>query len=461
VPKRRIKKLGLSLKKYVHGLSIHWKIAISILFAFIIILPSVSMSLFYFTSFLSKLTVITDVDVRLGRMATELSLTMLDIRRSERNFRMFGGRSERESAERLIAHADSVLGQAHLIAPASEKELIDELRGHLEIYSNSFNMLVEHIGRYPPETAVQQKTRLSRSLNEFQAAYRSILSRLEQASADKRDSILAEAVKSLDIFSLDLAEPPSQGGQPLYIQDNLDRSSRDFLSMAHLLAERSWENMQDHKEESLRIDARAKRNIITVLILTGIVGVFMVVVLPRIIMRPITLLSRTLKKAQDGDFKAITPVQFHDEIGELARSYNNLIERFRRFDELKTQKIASQKRAFDRFIENLDTPACILAKDRTAVYYNTLFSELFGPSVPPKPPENGLNISQVESMRVFAEGVRQKVGENANNFVMEFHDSSGAAVRMKGRIVRNALMKLESVVLIGEKCAGPRNGCGA
>ncbi|MCD6308939.1 MAG: HAMP domain-containing protein [Candidatus Latescibacteria bacterium] len=461
MPKRRINKLGRSLKKYVHGLSIHWKIAISILFAFIIILPSVSMSLFYFTGILSKLTVITDGDVRLGRMATDLSLTMLDIRRSERNFRMFGGLSERESAERLIAHADSVLVQALLIAPSSEKEIVVELREHLEIYSNSFNMLVEHIGRYPPETAIQQKTRLSRSMNEFQAAYRSILSQLEEASAASRDSILAEAVKNLDIFSIDLAEPSSQGGQPSYIQDNLDRSARDFLSTAHLLAERSWKNMQKHKEESLRIDARAKRNIITVLILTGIVGVFMVVALPRIIMRPIVLLSRILKKAQDGDFTAIAPVQFNDEIGGLARGYNSLIERFRSFDELKTRKIASQKRAFDRFIENLDTPACILAKDRTAVYYNSLFSELFGASVPPKPPENGLNITQVESMRAFAEGVRQKVGEGANNFVLEIHDSSGAAVRLKGRIVRNALMKLESVVLIGERCAGPRNGCGA
>ena len=445
---RRFKHAAKSIVSFVVRLSLRWKISLSILVAFIIIIPSVSLSLFYFTGLLNTITIITDRDVKLGRIATELSLDMLDIRRYERNYRMFGSSAERESVQRLIAHADSVLVVAREIAPESEKTVLEDLANDLDIYLNTFMMLVEHIAQNPPETNIQQKVRLTRRLNDFHAAYGAIIAELDSVTPAERDSVLAKANQSLDIFSVDLLAMSDRPGQPSYIQENLERSRQAFLASAQELAEHSWAHMRAHRIDSQRIEARAKRNIISVLIVTGIVCVFMIAYLPRYIVRPITKLNRIFRKAEEGDLKVLAPVQSHDEIGDLAHSFNRMIERLSLYDDLKTRKIALQKRIFDRFMETLDVPACILTKEFNALFYNAPFSTLFGGSIPPKPPDGGLDTKQVADMGPFVDELKKRLAENANNLVIEFKISNGGTERMKGRVVRNALMKIESVVLI-------------
>lgn len=444
-----LKRLMKWLRVLFIRLSLQWKIALSILFTFIIVLPAVSLSLFYSTSLLDRLTIVIDQDVKLGRSASEMSLTMLDIRRYERNYRMFGSDTERESVERLVAHAESLVIASRGIVPRSERDIINELANYLDIYSNSFMMLVEHISQNPPQTTESQRLRLSRRLNDFQTTYRNIITLLDKANTAERDSILYKAGRDIDAFSLDMLAITDNTGQPSYIQENLERSRQGFLDNAKVLGDRSWDNMQRHRMESLQVEARAKRNIISVLLVTGLICIFMIFYLPRYIVRPITSLNRVFKRAEGGDLKAFAPVVSNDEIGDLARSYNRMIERLSSFDSLKTQKIISQKRAFDRFLEALNIPACILTNDFIAVYYNAEFASLFGEHIPPKSPEGGLDIRQYESMGDFYDEVKQKLGEISNNIVVTFHGHSDVPIKMRGRIVRNALMKLESIVLIG------------
>jgi len=435
-----------------HGfmrLTLQWKIALSILSAFVMVLPSVSLSLFYFTNLLDGLTVITERDVKLGRTATDLSLVMHDIGRHERNFRMFGGRTERESVEKLIARADSIIRDTRATASPGERDILTELSGHLDMYSNSFMMLVEHIAAHPPETSDAQKARLSKRLGAFQSIYRKILADLEKASPAERDSILVKAEHDLDIFSLDLLAMSGDQEQPSYIKENLETSRKLFLTKADELSRRSWENMRLHREETRQVEARAKRNIISVLILTGLVSIFMILYLPKYIIHPISSLNRVFRKAEEGDLKAFAHIHSHDEIGDLAMSYNRMLERLAAFDDLKTRKIASQKRAFDRFVENLDMPVCILSIEFVALFYNAAFASLFGKSVPLKPPDNGWDAKKSESMTSLVEALKARVAENINNFLIEFEDIDGNPVRMKGRVVRNSLMEPESIVLIG------------
>jgi len=437
------------MRRYIVRLSLRWKIALAILFTFVIILPSVSLTLFYFTDLLERLTILIDQDVKLGRMANDLSLTMLDIRRYERNYRMFGSQAERESIESLIAHADSIITEAGKSSQPTSAPLIDQLADHLDIYANSFMMLVEHISQNPPETGVEQKAKIARRLNDFQKTYRDILDRLDNADPADRDSILVSANRDLDIFSFDLLAMSDRDVQPEYIRENLDQSREAFLHTADELAGHSWENMQLHRLASLRAEARAKRNIISVLMLTGLICLLTALYLPRYIVRPITHLIRVFKKVEEGDLSASAATLTNDEVGDLARSFNRMIENVRVFDDLKTQKIASQKRAFDRFIENLDKPACILTRELNAIFYNAAFTALFSGDIPPRPPETGLDLKQIESMADFASVIRKKLSETANNFIVEFH-AGDRLIRMKGRGVRNPLMKLESVVLIGD-----------
>ena len=443
-----IQKIG-KVKRSFSRLSLQWRITFVILLTFIVILPLIALSLFYFTNLIEGITTIIEQDVKLGRIANDLSLTMQDIRRYERNYRMFGNKEEQESVLQSIAHAESVLVSARQISPESEIPILNDLSEYLRIYSNSFDMLVEYITQKPPENSIQQKTKLMKRINDFQSVHRNIIRELNNASPAKRDSILVNANKYLDVFSLDLLALSNQPGQPSNIQENLDIPRQVFLKKSHDLSERSWASMQTHKNESMRVEARAKRNIISVLILSSIMCIFIVLYLPHYIVSPIALLNKILRQAKEGNFTLSAPIQSNDEIGELAANYNQLIEHIHRNDELKTEKIASQKRAFDRLLENVEVPACIVTKDLRATFYNLSFVAIFGSSVPTKAPEGGLKITEIRTMDDFMEDLRKGMVDKGNDFYLDVIDQNGISVKMKGRLVRNALMQLESIILVG------------
>ncbi|MCE5249081.1 HAMP domain-containing protein [bacterium] len=456
---QRQRKLAKNAKRFIGRLSIRRRIAIAILMSFIIILPSVSLSLFYFSGLLRGIKTITENDVRLGRMASDLTLIMLDIRRDERNYRMFGNPTERTGIEEKIARTKSLVSEAYKITPVQDQDIINNLSDHFTVYSNSFNMLVEHITENPPEEEVlkRARTQFSQKLLDFQTTYLKILTEIEKASPAQRDSVLSRANENLSDIFLNFATSESQTMQPSYIQENLENSRQDFLETAHSLAEKSWENMEAHKEESLRIEARAKRNIISVLIVTGLFCILMVTYIPRYIVRPITSLNRIFRKAEEGDYYARAVVQSNDEVGDLAVSYNQMMNRLRGYDELKTKKIASQKRSVDRLLENINVPICILNDKLFATYYNTLFANLFVSIIAPKPPAAGLDFSKIHEMGKFVEELRKKILHAENEFVLATTLPDGTGKTFKGRLVRDHVMSLESIILVGAAVKNEEN----
>jgi hypothetical protein len=449
------------IKASLGHFSIRGRIALAILLTFVLVLPAVSLSLVYLTNLISSMTVIAEQDVRLGRMAYELSFTMIDMQSFEKNYRIFGSKVEHGTIQHLIVYSDSLIQSALKIAPESERGTFNELTRKLADYQNSFNMLSVQIAENPPDKRIERiRQRLNQDFGEFEARYRKIQSQLDlMPPSAVRDSVLAEAARFIDVFSIDqIINFNTATGVPIeasFIQISLDKARQEFLDKAHQLEAMNWSNMQIHKEESLKIEARAKRNIITILLMTGIICFFMIVMLPVYIVRPITSLSAMLRRSPDGDFELPSIIKSHDEIGELAASYTEVIDRLRQYDDLKTKKIASQKRAIDRLLENLAVPVCILTKNLTAPYYNALFANLFGASVFSKAPEGGLDITHIPEMHEFTEEVRKRSVQPNNDFSFSVTVPNGQQVAFKGRLVRNNVMNLESIVIVG---ASEKNG---
>jgi len=439
---------------YIGHFSIRGRIALAILLTYILVLPAVSLSLVYLTDLISSMTVITEQDARLARMANDLSFTMIDMQRYEKNYRIFGSEVDHNNIRHLIAHSDSIIQIARKTAPESAQEIVNEISKKLDSYINSFNMLVVHIHENPPEKRIERiRNRLNQDFGEFEKHFNEIRSQLDRMSPSaERDSVLAEAARFIDVFSIDqIVNFNTPTGIPIeasFIQISLDTTRQEFLEKTHRFEAMNWSNMQIHKKESIRIEARAKRNIISILLLTGIICFFMIVMLPVYIIRPIASLNAVLRRCSEGNFE-IPVIKSHDEIGELASSYTDVIEKLRLYDDLKTKKIASQKRFVDRLLENLSVPVCILNKNLTAQYYNTIFANIFGPSVFPKAPEGGLDITRIPEMKEFTEEVRKRSQHPNNDFTLSVKAQDGHPVSFKGRLVRNSVMSLETIVIVG------------
>ena len=442
-----------TIMAYLRRLSIRRKITIAILLTFVLTLPSVAMSLMYFSRILQEINTIIEQDVALGRHASDMSVIMLDIRRNERNYRLIGSDAERESVRALIDRLRVLVGEADSLAPDADTHLIDDLSACLTRYENNFNLLVEHVTEHPPGAMVDRmRTQFAQRLEDFQQQYQDALIELETAKPSERDSLLALVTGSLDAISYDRLIGDSAGNegdaQPMYIERNLNQSQQAFLDAAQILADKSWENMNEHRSASLHIEARAKRNIITVMILTGLLCLYVVISLPRKIMRPITRLNALLKKTGEGDYRSHARIYTDDEIGDLAHSYNLVLERISRYDELKTKKIASQKRMIERLLENLSMPVCLMSSGLVLLYYNAPFAELFGGTLPPKPPDTGIGLEKSEVLRSLYNELQRAMDMPSNELAVEFDVPSGVHCRFRGRIIRNTLMKLESIILV-------------
>ena len=392
-------------------LSIRRKIAFALLLSFVFTLPSAILSLLYLSNLTVGINTITERDVKLGRQVSELKLIMMDIRRDERNYIMSGNKKEQDSIETNIDRARTVIGEIRSIVPVDDLETVDELRNHLTVYSNTFKILIDHIADNPPQEETQNSS----------------------TTAPSDHSVL-----------------------PSSIRENLENSRQSLLEDASVLGEKSWSYMEAHKESNLRLDARARRNIIFVIILTSLMCVLIVTYFPRYIVKPITSLNQTFRRVEAGDFDAQAHIRSKDELADLAVSYNRMMSRLKQYDELKTAKITTQKRSIDRLLENLDVPACILAGNLRATYYNALFANLFGSSTPSKAPEPGLEITKIPDMDDLVKELKANINHARNTFMYHQTRRDGSVQVLKGQFVRDHVMNLVSIVLVGvtEKNAG-------
>ena len=418
------------------------------------VLPAVGLSLFYFSDLLSSIKLLTERDVRFGRTAADLTFIMLNIQRQERTYRIFGSPADHDLIIRLISRADSILESIRTIVPETERETFTELAGKLDSYSGSFEMLAAYMEENPPDARLQKfSLKTETDTGEFETMYHKYRSQLQTVSPGLRDSLLVEAVKYIDIFSIDRITgfPGSSGkaGRTSLLQQSLDTSRQEFISAANRFAAENWRLMEEHKEESLRIEARAKRNIIFVLILAAVIGGFMIVLLPRRIVKPISTLSTLIRMTGNGEKDVEPPVFPGDEIGELASAYSAVMERMRHLDDLKTKRIASQKRFIERLLDYLYVPVCILTKNFTALYMNSLFTRIFGASVQQKIPEGGFDITSIPEMHPFIEEIRKKIAQAPGDFTFKATAPGGVETAFRGRPVRNAALNLETILVVG------------
>jgi nitrogen fixation/metabolism regulation signal transduction histidine kinase len=446
------------LRTPFNRLSLRIRIILSLLFTFVLILPAVSLTLYYFSDLLTSMNVITRQDVELGQTATNLGFTIFQVHQQERGYRIFGSAVERDRIQELLAHADTLLDQARKIAPPPAQGMVTSLSRNLNDYRINFGVLTDYLDEHPFTVRLQLlRSRLPVEAEETARALIGLHVELERAAPARRDSILATALLYADEMALDriVASAGSGNTRISYLQRNLETARRNGIVISRQMAEAAWTRMRDHQETGLRIEARAKRNVIFLFILTAILFFFAIFRLPRMIIRPITGLSGVFRKAGNGEWGVHAPILSNDEVGELAASYNQVLERMRLYDDLKTKRIATQRRFVERLIDYMHVPVCILTRNMNALYFNSQFAGLFDASLPSKIPDGGLDITHIPEMSGFIEELRKHIAQAGGDFQFTITGRNGEAVILKGRPVRNATLNLESVVVVG---VSSRNG---
>lgn len=90
------------------------------------------------------------------------------------------------------------------------------------------------------------------------------------------------------------------------------------------------EKMQEISAVEKEMNGREKLNLLFVLVVSGTITLFALIVIVGKITKPVARLRVLMKQAADGDLTQTLDISSKDEIGELASSYNNLITHLRK-----------------------------------------------------------------------------------------------------------------------------------
>ena len=156
--------------------------------------------------------------------------------------------------------------------------------------------------------------------------------------------------------------------------------SQDIVSAASLLAERSRKQIDTARK-------RAEVFVVVFLVIIAVIGIAMLLVLNRKVLKPITQLQRGAEIIGEGDLDYRTRITSRDEIGGLSRAFDQMTENLQAItasrEELETE-VAERKRAEEALVDMASfaemNPAPVLRLDNqgTILLVNPAASELYG-----------------------------------------------------------------------------------
>jgi PAS domain S-box-containing protein len=169
----------------------------------------------------------------------------------------------------------------------------------------------------------------------------------QEETREKYRAIEQELQQYEQIFARLLTVPSEAREEVQRVSQELSEVGQRISTLADEIAEAKWAELELHAHDADRIELVAKRNMGIILGFTGISSLLLGLYLPRKIVVPIRRLTNLIKRAQEEEFRINIDVISTDEIGELGRFINRMMDQIRVFDDLKVRKINEERRRWE------------------------------------------------------------------------------------------------------------------
>jgi PAS domain S-box-containing protein len=180
------------------------------------------------------------------------------------------------------------------------------------------------------------------------------------------------------IFAHLLTVPSEAREEVQRVSEELSELGQPIARLADEIAEAKWAELTMHADDADRIESVAKRNMGIILGFTGISSLLLGLYLPPKIVVPIRKLTHLIKRAQEEEFRINIGVTSHDEIGELGRFINRMMDQIRIFDQLKVRKITEERRRLEVLSNLLSEGVILVDSDGRVCCINPAALDFFG-----------------------------------------------------------------------------------
>jgi nitrogen fixation/metabolism regulation signal transduction histidine kinase len=378
----------LSQTKHIERrLSIKAKISISIISAFILIVPMVSLSMHYLSQMWHRIDEIALKDAWLVDISQEIEVAMLLAKKAESNLSVNVNpendslyiRDNQDATERIAELVNQALKK---INPADT--LLLRIKSATVQYQQNFKIFLT---LHQPAPASSDQNKLLNEMfinkkNQLLQAYSGLINRaMEEKEKSRVDSLINAANRLFREFSIDellISTQSNKNPEIIKAKQTMFEKAELVQILANRLGEQGRNGLQKHRFEVDVFTARAKRNILTIIIITFTISIYFLFVFPSRIVKPISMITNIIRRAETGDYDIFIPFATQDEIGELAVFFNRMIKQVKEYDALKTEKIAQQQKKVEAIANSVNEGVLILNHENEVTVINRTLQEALG-----------------------------------------------------------------------------------
>ena len=334
-------------------LSLRTRVSLSIFFSFLVLMPVTGLSLFYLNGILDDVLNITQVDARFVDSARSIRAGLDAAAGAEFAFVLFRENSYLEQNRRLMdqVRRTTLDDLSHLGSPETGFDRIPAMVGQYEVTMTQVADL--HAG---PSKSSQPPGDFEKALARLQARLRSLRDRAEEErDPQARRRLFEEMRKAADSVPEEMLESArEENPDRTRLLDETSRIRGRIDAIAEQIQDRALAHMETHRLHVVSLSNRAERNLLTTIVLTGMVGIYLVLFLPSRVVRSLRRITHVLQQAQRGDLDVSTLETGSDEVGNLAAHLNRLLQQVRTFDDLKTERMLLAERRLGILVDNLE-----------------------------------------------------------------------------------------------------------
>jgi CHASE3 domain sensor protein len=319
-PVEGVVELGLrkSFKIVSPGSSLRRRVAYSLAIVRLILVPVILLAVYYLFRMGLIVDRIVSVDAPVARLAEQVSVEILNARRAERNYFLLRDPEYLKVNRESLTRVTEALGKIRDLEPG-ERTATQQALENATLYGRQFSDAVsqaEKPGGTPIERTQEVVRAYERDLNDL----------LKQARRKTRTQLIDDLRSQVNSFDVQIAKTLEAVDPTLRrVTPGLQASSQQVLQLASELESRSWARVQQDHEDARYLLYRAEWVLSIVSGLTLLLSIWISLVLPRQVVKPLLDLREAVDHAASGNYQIDFELRGEGEVVELAKSVHNLI----------------------------------------------------------------------------------------------------------------------------------------
>jgi CHASE3 domain sensor protein len=307
-----------SFKIFAPGSSLRKRVAYSLAIVRLILVPVIFLAVYYLFAMGRIVDRIVNVDAPAAKLAEQASIEILEARRATRNYVLFRDPEDLRANQESLTNVKQLLVRIGDLEPG-EETIVQKGLDTADRYQQQFASVVS--------TMTESRQEPEERLREAVLAYEKDLDALVKAARHKKRAQLIQELRTVaGSFDTRITEAIQVANPALRtVTPDLQASSGQILQVASELEKRNWGRVEADHENVRHLIHRAEWSLGIVSIITLGFSVWVSLVLPGQVVKPLVSLKEAVDQAATGNYEIDFELHGGGEVVELARSVQNLI----------------------------------------------------------------------------------------------------------------------------------------